>query len=573
MSEHEHSDPSSFWTKYIFSLDHKVIGRQFLFYGLFFLLFGGIMAYLIRWQVANPWTPAPIFGMLMFPGSGGAATPEIYTTLITLHGTIMIFFAITPIAIGALGNYLIPLQIGARDMAFPVLNMLSYWLMPIAGVLLLMSYFGEQTASAGWTGYPPLSSATYTPGAGETLWALAVVILGTSSIMGGINYVTTVINLRAKGMTIWKLPLTIWGLFMTAVLNLAFVPVIAVGLIMLIFDRTMGTHFFTGVAINPAQAGQPLLYQHIFWAFGHPEVYILILPVWGVVSDVLAVFSRKPAFGYKLTALSMFIITCLSTVVWGHHMFISGMSPAMGKAFQSLTMLISIPSAIFFFNWLATMWRGNIRYTTPMLFAIGVIFVFAIGGLTGILLASRTMDIYFHGTYFVVAHFHYTMAMSVFLGSFSAIYFWFPKMFGRMMNDTLGKIHFWFTFISVNVVFLVMFRVGMAGLMRRVADPYAYEIFKPLQPLNQLITHGVMVLGTAQLFFIFNFFYSMFFGKKAPENPWEAGTLEWTVPSPPPHLNFGHDLPVVINGPHEYGNPEVKDKDFLTQIEPAPGAG
>jgi cytochrome c oxidase subunit 1 len=373
-------------------------------------------------------------------------------------------------------------------------------------------------------------------------------------------------------MTIWKLPLTVWGLFLTAVLNLAFVPVIAVGLIMLLFDRTFGTHFFTGVAINPAQAGQPLLYQHIFWAFGHPEVYILILPIWGVVSDVLSVFSRKPAFGYRLTALSMFVITCLSTVVWGHHMFISGMSPAMGKAFQSLTMLISIPSSIFFFNWLATLWRGNLKFTTPMLFAIGVIFVFAIGGLTGILLASRTMDIYFHGTYFVVAHFHYTMAMSVFLGSFCAIYFWFPKMFGRMMNETLGKIHFWFTFVSVNVVFLVMFRVGMAGLMRRVADPYAYEVFKPLQPLNQIITHGVMVLGTAQLLFIFNFFYSMFFGKKAEDNPWQAATLEWTVPSPPPHANFGEVLPVVINGPHEYGNPAVKGKDFLLQTEPAPDA-
>lgn len=531
------------------------------------------MAYLIRWQVANPWTPAPLFGPLLFPNSGGAATPEIYTTLITLHGTIMIFFAITPIAIGALGNYLIPLQIGARDMAFPVLNMLSFWLMPIAGTLLLMSYFGEQTASAGWTGYPPLSSATYTPGAGESLWALAVAILGTSSIMGGINYVTTCINLRAKGMTIWKLPLTVWGLFLTAVLNLAFVPVIAVGLIMLLFDRTFGTHFFTGVAINPAQAGQPLLYQHIFWAFGHPEVYILILPIWGVVSDVLSVFSRKPAFGYRLTALSMFVITCLSTVVWGHHMFISGMSPAMGKAFQSLTMLISIPSSIFFFNWLATLWRGNLKFTTPMLFAIGVIFVFAIGGLTGILLASRTMDIYFHGTYFVVAHFHYTMAMSVFLGSFCAIYFWFPKMFGRMMNETLGKIHFWITFCSVNVVFLVMFRVGMAGLMRRVADPYAYEVFKPLQPLNQIITYGVMVLGTAQVLFIFNFFFSMFFGKKAEDNPWQAATLEWTVPSPPPHANFGADLPVVINGPHEYGNPAVQGRDYLLQTDPAPGAG
>jgi cytochrome c oxidase subunit I len=391
--------------------------------------------------------------------------------------------------------------------------------------------------------------------------------------MGGINYVTTCINLRAKGMTIWKLPLTVWGLFLTAVLNLAFVPVIAVGLIMLLFDRTFGTHFFTGVAINPAQAGQPLLYQHIFWAFGHPEVYILILPIWGVVSDVLSVFSRKPAFGYRLTALSMFVITCLSTVVWGHHMFISGMSPAMGKAFQSLTMLISIPSSIFFFNWLATLWRGNLKFTTPMLFAIGVIFVFAIGGLTGILLASRTMDIYFHGTYFVVAHFHYTMAMSVFLGSFCAIYFWFPKMFGRMMNETLGKIHFWITFCSVNVVFLVMFRVGMAGLMRRVADPYAYEVFKPLQPLNQIITYGVMVLGTAQVLFIFNFFFSMFFGKKAEDNPWQAATLEWTVPSPPPHANFGADLPVVINGPHEYGNPAVQGRDYLLQTDPAPGAG
>jgi len=527
------------------------------------------MAYLIRWQLAFPWTPAPVFGKLFFPSSGGAATPEIYTTLITLHGTIMIFFAITPLVIGAFGNFLIPLQVGARDMAFPVLNMLSFWLMPIAGAFLLVAFFTEQSAAAGWTGYPPLSSATYNPGAGESCWALAIVLLGTSSIMGGINYVTTVLNLRAKGMGMFKLPLTIWGLFLTAILNLAFVPVIAVGLIMLLLDRTFTTHFFTGVAINTAQAGQPLLYQHIFWAFGHPEVYILILPVWGMVSDLLSTFSRKPAFGYKLTALSMCLITLLSAVVWGHHMFISGMSPAMGKTFQSLTMLISIPSSVFFFNWLATLWRGNLRFTTPMLYCIGVIFVFAIGGLTGILLASRTMDIYLHGTYFVVAHFHYTMAMSVFLGSFAAVYFWFPKIFGRMMDETLGKIHFWITFIAVNVVFLVMFRVGLAGLMRRVADPSAYEVFKPLQPLNQIITYGVMVLGTAQLIFIFNFFYSMFKGKKASENPWEATTLEWIVPSPPPHENFEGPLPVVQCGPHEYGNPLSQGKDFIMQTEKA----
>ncbi len=567
--EHMHEGPKSFITKYIFSLDHKVIGRQFLFYGLSFLLLGGIMAYLIRWQLAFPWTPAPVFGKLFFPSSGGAATPEIYTTLITLHGTIMIFFAITPLVIGAFGNFLIPLQVGARDMAFPVLNMLSFWLMPIAGAFLLVAFFTEQSAAAGWTGYPPLSSATYNPGAGESCWALAVVLLGTSSIMGGINYVTTVLNLRAKGMGMFKLPLTIWGLFLTAILNLAFVPVIAVGLIMLLLDRTFTTHFFTGVAINTAQAGQPLLYQHIFWAFGHPEVYILILPVWGMVSDLLSTFSRKPAFGYKLTALSMCLITLLSAVVWGHHMFISGMSPAMGKTFQSLTMLISIPSSVFFFNWLATLWRGNLRFTTPMLYCIGVIFVFAIGGLTGILLASRTMDIYLHGTYFVVAHFHYTMAMSVFLGSFAAVYFWFPKIFGRMMNETLGKIHFWITFIAVNVVFLVMFRVGLAGLMRRVADPSAYEVFKPLQPLNQIITYGVMVLGTAQLIFIFNFFYSIFKGKKASDNPWEATTLEWIVPSPPPHENFEGPLPVVQCGPHEYGNPLSQGKDFIMQTEKA----
>ncbi len=564
-----HEAPTNFITKYVFSMDHKVIGRQFLFYGLFFLLLGGIMAYLIRWQLAYPWTPAPVFGRLFFPSSGGAVTPEIYTTLITLHGTIMIFFAITPIVIGAFGNFLIPLQCGARDMAFPILNMLSFWLMPIAGAFLMVAFFSEQAAAAGWTGYPPLSSSAYTPGAGESAWALSLIFLGTSSIMGGINYVTTVLNLRARGLSIWKLPLTIWGLFLTAVLNLAFVPVIAIGLVMLLFDRTYGTHFFTGVAITGEQAGQPLLYQHIFWAFGHPEVYILILPVWGMVSDILSVFSRKPAFGYRLTALSMLTITLLSAVVWGHHMFISGMSPALGKAFQSLTMLISIPSSIFFFNWLATMWRGNLKFATPMLYAMGVIFVFAIGGLTGILLASRTMDIYLHGSYFVVAHFHFTMAMSVFLGSFAAIYFWYPKLFGREMNETLGKIHFWITFVSVNVVFLVMFRVGLAGLMRRVADPTAYEVFKPLQPLNQVITYGVIVLGISQLIFIWNFFYSMSRGKKAAENPWNAATLEWTVPSPPPHENFPGELPVVYNGPHEYGNPLAQGKDFLLQTEKA----
>jgi cytochrome c oxidase subunit 1 len=575
-----HHEPG-FIGKYIFSRDHKIIAIQFLLLGLFFLLFGGAMAMVIRWQLAWPFDPEHPVPLLsrMLNWEAGQMPPNFYVMLITMHGTIMIFFAITPIAIGAFGNYAIPLQIGARDMAFPTLNMLSVWTFAIAGVLNLLSFFVEGGAAAsGWTAYPPLS-ALATPGAGQNLWIVSLALVGVSSTMGAINYITTVVKLRAPGMTWGRLSLTVWGLLYTSILNLYFVPAVAVALILLLLDRMLGSSFYLpaglvvqGSPVGPG-GGAVLLYQHLFWFFGHPEVYILILPIWGIVSDLLAVFSRKPAFGYNATVISMGAICAVSGVVWGHHMFTSGMMPLLGKAFMMLTMLVSIPSAVFFLNWLGTLWRGSIQFTTPMLFTLGVVFVFAIGGLTGLFHAAQTVDLYVHDTYFVVAHFHYTLAASVLFGSMAGIYFWFPKMFGRRMSELVGKLHFWLSFIPLNGVFFGMFILGSRGHMRRIADPTTYDFIQPLQPLNVFITWCAFALGTAQLLFVANFVWSLCRGRRAEINPWRANTLEWTLPSPPPHGNFQR-IPYIHRGPYEFSSPEA-DEDWLTQdaepvAEPSP---
>jgi cytochrome c oxidase subunit 1 len=562
---------SGFVGTYIFSRDHKIIAIQFLFYGLFFLLVGGLMAMAIRWQLAWPFDPehpVPVLTTLL-NWQGSQMPPQFYAMLITMHGTIMIFYAITPIAIGAFGNYAIPLQIGARDMAFPVLNMLSVWVFAVAGFLNLLSFFVEGGAAAsGWTAYPPLS-ALAKPGAGQNLWIISLALVGVSSTMGAINYITTIVKMRAPGMTFGRLPLTVWGLFYTSVLNLYFVPAVAAALILLLLDRMLGTSFYApgtqivqGSPVGPG-GGSVLLYQHLFWFFGHPEVYILILPVWGIVSDLLSVFARKPAFGYKATVISMGAITGLSGIVWGHHMFTSGMVPMLGKAFMTLTMLVSIPSAVFFLNWLGTLWRGAIQFTTPMLFTLGVVFVFAIGGLTGLFHAAQTVDLYVHDTYFVVAHFHYTLAASVLFGSMAGIYFWFPKMFGRLMSEWLGKLHFWLSFIPLNGVFFGMFILGSRGHMRRIADPTMYDFIQPLQPLNVFVTYCALALGAAQLLFVVNFVCSLFAGRRAEVNPWRCNTLEWTVPSPPPHGNFER-IPRIHRGPHEYSAPDTTE-DWLAQ--------
>ncbi len=571
VEQHIHDEPKTFISKYLISYDHKVIGKQFLWYGIFFLLVGGLMALMIRWTLAYPGVPFPVIGNLMFPHSGGVVPPDTYAMLFTMHGTIMIFFAITPILTGFLGNFCIPLLIGARDMIFPTLNMLSFWFAVLSGILLLASLCTPLGGAAGgWTSYPTLSTLLGSPGIGQTLWLLSLFVFGISSTMGAVNYITTVITLRAPGMDYFKMPLTIWGLWLTSILNAIFVPVLGAGLLLLTFDRVFGTTFFLAGAAATSGKGDPVLFQHVFWIFGHPEVYILILPAWGLVSDLLAFFSRKPAFGYKMTALSMTAITVLSTVVYGHHMYTTQMSPLLTQSFMTLTMLISIPSAIFYANWLGTLWKGSIRFDSPMLFALGVVFVFGLGGLTGLYLASTSIDLYLHDSYFVVGHFHYTMAASVLLGGFAGVYFWFPKMFGKMLNETLAKWHFWCTMIPLNVIFTGMMMMGWAGMHRRLYNPFIYEFTKKLMPLNEIVTIAAILMGLAQSLFLYNFFKTVFFSKnapKAPANPWNVGTLEWEMDSPAPYYNF-KEIPHVKCGPHELGNPSLKNgRDFQYQTE------
>jgi cytochrome c oxidase subunit 1 len=538
----------------LFSRDHKVIARQFLWLGLVFLLVGGAFAVVIRMQLAHP----------------GIVAPSTYTSLFTLHGTIMIFFAITPILIGCFGNFCIPLAIGARDMSFPTLNLLSFWTQVLSSLVLAAGWLVPGgAAQAGWTAYPPLSTKVGTPGAGQTLWTIALILAGASTTMGAVNYITTVVRERAPGMSMFRLPLTIWGLFLTAILNALFVPVLGAAMLLLLLDRVAGTHFFVA-GLMVRNAGDPLLYQHLFWIFGHPEVYILILPVWGIVGDLLSFFARKPAYGYRTTAIAMCVVTLLSGLVYGHHMYVTAMAPLLGRAFMILTLLISVPAMVLFLNWLHTIWRGALRMTPPMLFALGVVFVFGLGGLTGLYLADIPQDIYLHDTYFVVGHFHLIMAAAVFLGSFAGIYFWFPKLFGRTMSSRLGVLHFWLTFVPLVVVFGGMLLLGNAGMQRRLYDPSVYDTFKPLVPYNQLISHVAYLLALSQLLFIYNFFASLWRGRPAEQNPWQVGTLEWTLTSSPPSPHNFDQVPTVLHGPHEFNHPSLTDKDWLGQAEPLP---
>ena len=477
-----------------------------------------------------------------------------------MHATIMIFFVVMPFMVGGFGNYLIPLMIGAGDMAFPVLNMLSFWTAVPATIMIVYSFFVEGGAAAGgWTMYATLSADPTLSGVdtGADLWVISLLILGVSSLMGAINYITTVVNMRAPGMTWFRMPLVIWSLFVTAILLLLALPVLTAALGMLLFDRTMGTSFFM-----PGGGGEPILWQHLFWFFGHPEVYILVLPAMGVTSDILSTFSRKPIFGYKAMAFSMIALAFLSWIVWGHHMFVSGMNPVLGTAFMLTTMVIAVPSAIKTFNWLGTLWGGNIRFTSPMLFALGFVSNFVIGGLSGIYMASTPVDIFIHDTYFIVAHFHYVVAGIIF-GMFAALYYWFPKIFGRMMNETLGKVHFALTYIFFNCAFFPMHFLGVGGHMRRIYNPLQYEFLHDLQWWNVFITMSAFCLGLSQLIFFANFIWSLIAGKKADKNPWEANTLEWTAPSPPGHGNF-ETTPTVYRGPYEYSSPLVQE-DWLPQ--------
>ncbi len=565
MSEtHEHELP--FIRKYIFSMDHKIIGIQFLFMSLMFMIVGGFLAMIVRWQLGFPDKEIPLANIL--PESLNPADPAHYNAVFTMHASIMIFAVIIPILTGAFGNYLIPLMIGARDMAFPKLNMLSFWVGFVGGCVMASSFFVEGgTAATGWTAYPPLSAVPEYTGVarGQTLWIVAVLIIGTASIMGAVNYITTIVNMRAPGMHFFRMPLSVWALFITAILQLMATPVLASALGMLLFDRTLGTHFFA-----PAGGGQVLLWQHLFWFYSHPAVYIMILPAMGFVSDILSTFSRKPIFGYKAMVFSIVGIAGLGFIVWGHHMFQSGMNPALGTAFMISTMVIAVPSAIKTFNWLGTLWGGAIRFTPAMLNALAFVSTFIVGGLSGIFMASTPVDMFIHDTYFIVAHLHYVLFGGSLFGVFGAINYWYPKMFGRMMNQAVNSLHAILSFLFFNLTFFPMHILGMGGHMRRIYDPTLYDFLKPMQPMNQFISVSAFLLGATQILFAANFAFSLFFGKKAEANPWHANTLEWAAPSPPPHLNWGAHVPTVYRGPYEYSSPEVTE-DYLPQNRPLVG--
>ncbi len=554
-----------FWRTYIFSEDHKMIGKQFLFMALFMMAIGGLMAMLMRWELAWPETQVPGFGWVPEPFMyEGAIPPNTYNAMFTMHATIMIFFVVMPILVGCFGNFLIPLMIGARDMAFPKLNMLSFWVGAVAGVIMLSSFFVTGgPAAAGWTSYAPLSAVPIYTGVdwGQNLWCISIIVLGASSLMGSINYITTIINMRTRGMYFFRMPLVVWSLFITAILLLLALPVLTTALALLLFDRLGGTHFFL-----PSGGGEPLLWQHLFWFFGHPEVYIMILPAMGIASDVIATFSRKPIFGYRAMAYAMIAIAGLSWIVWGHHMFVSGMDPVLGSSFMITTMIIGVPSAIKTFNWLGTLYKGNIHYTAAMMNALAFVAMFVIGGLSGIWMACTPVDMYIHDTYFIVAHIHYVLFGGSLFGIFAGITYWYPKMFGRMMSETLGKIHFWITFVAFNCTFFPMHILGMAGHMRRIYNPQQYDFLKPIIPINEFISISAFVLGAAQFLLLANIIWSYFKGAKATENPWNANTLEWTTPSPPPHGNWPGPVPIVYRGPYEYSSPEVAE-DFLPQSQ------
>jgi len=554
---------------YLWNTDHKMIALQFLWSATFFLIFGGAMALAMRWQLAFPGHPIPVIGHLLphsVVNDEGAIIPSGYNVLVTMHGTILVFFVAMPLLIGVFGNFLIPLKIGAGDMAFPALNELSYWLFALSGIIMLSSFWVPGGApGTGWTAYAPLSSvAAYnqTP-MGQSLWCAALFINGLSSITGAVNYITTVITMRAPGMTMFRMPLPVWAIFLTAILLILAIPVLSAAAALIIFDLNFGTTFY-----RPSGYGQPLLWQHLFWFFGHPEVYILILPAFGLTSEILSVFSRKPVFGYKAMVWAMISIGFLGFIVWGHHMYVSGMNLTLSAAFSVSTMVIAVPSAIKTFNWMGTIWRGSIHYTVPMAFAVSFVSMFVIGGLSGIFMASTPVDLFVHHTYFIVAHFHYVLFGGSMFAIFGAVYFWFPKMSGRMFNNTLGWIHFWMTFVFFNLTFFPMHNLGLGGMMRRIADPTVYDCLKQLQPLNVVCTIGAMGLGLATIPFVVNIVWSMLNGPKAPANPWNSTTLEWTVSHPIPHGNFAV-TPTVYHGPYEYSVPGLA-RDFLPQNEKAP---
>jgi cytochrome c oxidase subunit 1 len=575
---HVHHHKETFITKYVFSQDHKMIAKQFLISGMIWAILGGLMSVLFRLQLGYPDQTFPwLEDILGRWAKGGRITEDSYYALVTMHGTVLVFFVLTGGLSGTFANFLIPLQCGARDMASPFLNMLSYWFFFSASIVMLLSFFVQTGPfSGGWTAYPPLSAlGDAQPGskAGMDFWITSMALFVVSSLLGGLNYISTILNLRTKGMSMTRLPLTIWALFFTAVLGVLSFPVLLSGLILLLFDRHAGTSFYlsdiflssTQTAL-PNEGGSAILYQHLFWFLGHPEVYIIVLPAMGLVSEVMSVNSRKPIFGYMAMVGSLFAIAILAFLVWAHHMFVSGLNPFLGSVFVLLTLLIAIPSAIKVFNWLTTLWRGNINFTPGMLFAIGFVSLFISGGLTGIFVGNSTLDIHLHDTYFVVAHFHIVMGVAGIFGMFAGIYHWFPKMYGRYMNNTMAYIHFWVTMVGAYLIFWPMHYQGFAGMPRRYYDYSNWESFNQFADLNKFISTVAMVVFAVQLMFVFNFFYSIFKGRKlTTKNPWGSTTLEWTTPIHAGHGNWPGEIPEVHRWAYDY----AKDgREFIPQTEP-----
>lgn len=576
--EHEHHHKDTFITKYIFSIDHKMIAKQYLLTGIIMGVIGVAISLLFRLQLAWPEQSFKVFSLFLGESyaPNGVLLNDRYLALVTIHGTIMVFFVLTAALSGTFSNLLIPLQLGARDMASGFLNMVSYWLFFLSSVLMVSSLFVESgPASAGWTIYPPLSAlpqAIPGSGAGMTLWLVSMAVFIAASLMGSLNYIVTVINLRTKGMSLTRMPLTIWAFFVTAIIGVISFPVLLSAALLLIFDRSFGTSFFlsdiyiAGEVLHH-QGGSPVLFEHLFWFLGHPEVYIILLPALGITSEVLATNSRKPIFGYRAMIMSILAIAFLSTIVWGHHMFITGMNPFLGSVFTFTTLLIAIPSAVKAFNYITTLWKGNLQLNPAMLFSIGLVSTFITGGLTGIILGDSTLDINVHDTYFVVAHFHLVMGISALYGMFAGIYHWFPKMFGRMLNKNLGYVHFWVTAICAYGVFFPMHFIGLAGLPRRYYTNTNFPLFDDLQNVNVLITVFALVGGAFQLVFLYNFFSSIFYGKRTVQNPWNSTTLEWTAPIEHIHGNWPGELPEVHRWPYDYSKPG-HEEDFIPQNVP-----
>ena len=575
LMEHHHKE--NFFTKYIFTMDHKMIGKQFLITGMIMGIVGVMMSMLFRLELAYPEQSFPILEFFLGKWApDGVMDPNMYFALVTIHGPIMVFFVLTAGLSGTFSNLLIPLQIGARDMASGFMNALSYWFFFLSSVVMIASLFVESgPASGGWTVYPPLSAlpqAMPGSGTGMTLWLISMTLFIVGSLLGSLNYIVTVINMRTKGMSMTRLPLTIWAFFVTAVLGVLSFPVLLSAALLLMMDRLIGTSFylsdiFIGGEVLSYSGGSPVLYQHLFWFLGHPEVYIILLPALGISSEVIATNSRKPIFGYRAMVGSILAIAFLSFIVWGHHMFVTGMNPFLGSVFTFTTLLIAIPSAVKAFNYITTLWKGNIQYTPAMLFSIGLVSTFVTGGLTGVILGDSALDINVHDTYFVVAHFHIVMGLSAIFGMFAGVYHWFPKMYGRMMNKSMGYAHFWLTFITAYGVFFPMHFLGMAGLPRRYYSNTAFPMFDNLADINVLITYFAIIGGIAQLIFIFNFFYSIWRGPKASQNPWRANSLEWTTPVEHLHGNWPGDIPIVYRWAYDYSKPGY-DEDFVPQNVP-----